>query len=548
MNRRFDYLVVGSGLAGLYAALRASAYGTVGLLTKSGLTESNSYHAQGGIAAVTDKDDYPRYHFDDTVTAGRGLCDAPAVDILVNEGPDRIREIVAEGMRFDVGESGELALGLEGGHHRRRILHAGGDATGMRLTSFVLEQVRRCPSVSLFADCALFELLVTDGVCDGVRAWDETKEEEVIFLAGHTILATGGSAALYNRTTNPGTTTGDGAAVAWQAGCSLEDMEFIQFHPTALVHPQAPGFLISEAVRGEGARLLNLHGERFMAGAHELAELAPRDVVAQHIDRQIRREGKGYVWLSLSHLDPQAVRSRFPTICAKCAELGIDMTDRIPVAPAAHYTVGGVRTDACGRTELRHLYVCGELASTGIMGANRLASNSLIECLVFGRRAVEDTLPGHSGVRTESLGDYIPASYADPEAKAACGALRSEVSALLSEYAGIVRTAAGLRTGLAGLDRLEALLPDGIREDGRREVWTRISRNLLLTARLIMQGALYREESRGCHYREDFPAENERFRVHTVQRRGRPMEELAVVESGEIQSSRRRLQDGGQQG
>lgn len=527
MRRHFDYLVVGSGLAGLYAAYCAAKHGKVGLLTKSALTESNSYFAQGGIAAVTDKDDIPQYHFEDTIIAGRGLCDAPAVRILVNEGPQRIQEIIRAGMQFDIAESGELALGLEGGHHRRRILHAGGDATGRLVTQFVLNQVCANADIAMFPNCTLVDLLVSEGHCDGVRCWNFETQQEDLFLAGQTILACGGSAAIYQRTTNPQSTTGDGVAIAWRAGCEIEDMEFIQFHPTAIVHPQGDSFLVSEAVRGEGAHLINLHGERFMVGAHELAELAPRDVVAQHIDRQIRQEGKGYVYLSLQHLDPQKIRSRFPTIDAKCRELGIEMTDRIPIAPAAHYTVGGVRTDEFSQTNIRHLYVCGELASTGIMGANRLASNSLIECLVFGKRAIEHTLAGNPGERTAAAGQYGERLYADPAGEALYKRVRERVAAILSEHAGLVRSGEQLQ---AALDELEELRRTQLPEQSgdRQNVYEAMSDNLCRTASLILTGALTRRESRGCHCRKDYPKEMQEFRVHLIQQKGQPIREVPV--------------------
>ena len=526
MRRHFDYLVVGSGLAGLYSAYCAAQHGKVGLLTKSTLTESNSYFAQGGIAAVTDKDDIPQYHFEDTIIAGRGLCDAPAVRILVNEGPERIQDIIRAGMQFDVSESGELALGLEGDHHRRRILHAGGDATGRLVTQFVLNQVREHPNIEVFPNGTLVDLLVTDGRCDGVRCWNFDRDEEDVFTASHTILACGGSAAIYKRTTNPQSTTGDGVAIAWRAGCEIEDMEFIQFHPTAIVHPKGDSFLVSEAVRGEGAYLVNMHGERFMVGAHELAELAPRDVVAQHIDQQIRQEGTGYVYLSLQHLDPQKIRSRFPTIDAKCKELGIEMTDRIPIAPAAHYTVGGIRTGEYGQTNIPHLYVCGELASTGIMGANRLASNSLIECLVFGKRAIDYTLPGRPGFREQPVADYALTLSADAQKAGSYQAVRNEVATLLSDHAGLIRTEEGLQTALTELEAVQARCQ--AETVSSRDVYDEMSRNLCDTARLILTGALCRRESRGCHYRKDFPKEEASFRVHLIQQQGKPVQEIPV--------------------
>lgn len=527
MERHYNYIIIGSGLAGLYTALEASRSGSVALLTKSGLTESNSYHAQGGIAAVTDKDDIPQYHFDDTITAGRGLCDEPAVRILVNEGPSRINEIIGMGMKFDITESGELALGLEGGHHRRRILHAGGDATGRMITSFVLEQVKKSSNIDIFSDCMLVSLLTEGNRCDGARCWNTDRDEEEIFTADTTILASGGSSAIYRRTTNPSTTTGDGVAIAYDAGCEVEDIEFIQFHPTAIYIPGGESFLVSEAVRGEGARLYNLAGERFMVGAHELAELAPRDVVAQKIDQQIRKEGKGYVYLSLKHLDPQYIIKRFPTIYAKCKELGIDFTDRIPIAPAAHYTVGGIRTDEYGRTGIENLYICGELASTGIMGANRLASNSLIECLVFGKRAVSDSLKNKG---RNQFGKYAPKLFIDKSLEQLYLDTANRIASIVTECAGIVRNADLLKKGLADLENIkrETESITGSKEGYADEIYSNRIRHLITTATLIMNGALFREESRGCHFRSDYPCEREEFHCHTIQKKGSAISKTEV--------------------
>ena len=518
MEDRYDYLVVGSGLAGLYSALLASRHGKVGLVTKMDMSDSNSYNAQGGIAAVSDKDDIPRYHFEDTVVAGRGLCDYPSVNILVNEGPELIKDLIDRGMHFDVTETGELALGLEGGHHRRRILHAGGDATGRLVTSFVLGLVLKEPSIEIIPHCSLAGLLVTDGECDGVICWDSSKGCERLFYSRHTILASGGTAAIYGRTTNPSTTTGDGLAIAYNAGCLIEDMEFIQFHPTAIAKEGCPSFLVSEAVRGEGAHLLNLKGERFMAGAHELAELAPRDVVAQMIDRQIRAEGKGYVYLSLAHLDPGMIKSRFPTIYAKCREFGIDMCDRIPVAPAAHYTVGGVRCNENSETDIRNLYVCGEIASTGIMGANRLASNSLIECMVFAQRAIRHSLsvPAEEG----GMRRYEAYLKCRPENRDMYLETRSRIARIMSEYAWIVRDEAGLTKGLGELESLRGHI-ESLGGYGSDEVYSGMCSNLITSASLIVRGALFRKESRGCHYRSDYPSESRDFEVHTLQQKGR---------------------------
>ena len=521
MTRNYDYIIVGSGLAGLYAAHQASKYGKVALLTKSDIRESNSYFAQGGIAAVTGENDAPRFHFQDTITAGRGLCDYPAVDALVNEGPARIQEIINEGMHFDT-ENGSLALGLEGGHHQKRILHAGGDATGRMITNFVIDKVEQSPAIDIFDNHAVVELLTDSEGCYGVRVWNFNEGKEEVYTGHNVFLTAGGASAIYKRTTNPHTTIGDGLALAYAAGCEIEDMEFIQFHPTAIYTPTGEAFLVSEAVRGEGAHLLSQKGARFMEGKHELAELAPRDVVAQCIFRQMQENGEDFVYLSLKHLDPEMVKRRFPNIFEKCRELGIDMTDKIPVAPAAHYTVGGVKTDLRGRTNLPHLYVCGELASSGIMGANRLASNSLIECLVFGKRAVEDSLRNR---RTSPVPETPPRFTLDNGKKESYLRLKNEIADLMTRHAGIIRNEAGLRAGLERLNRLEA-------EHGRGEpdeYYAAASRNLLTVARLIIRSALFREESRGGHFREDYPEADDAFLCHIIQQSGRDIRTAPVV-------------------
>ena len=520
--RYYDYIIVGSGLAGLYAAFKASAFGKVAMLTKSDITASNSYFAQGGIAAVTDEDDAPALHFEDTIIAGRGLCDYPAVNILVNEGPLRIQELIDEGMHFDM-EDGSLALGLEGGHHKKRILHAGGDATGRMVTSFMIEKVKNSPNITIFENHSVIDLLQKSGKCFGVRAWDIDKSEEQLFYGTNIFLTLGGTSAIYKRTTNPDTTIGDGLALAYNAGCEIADMEFIQFHPSAIYTESEEAFLISEAVRGEGARLINQNGERFMPAIHELAELAPRDIVAQSIYRQMQKYDQEYVWLSLKHLAPEMIRHRFPNIFEKCRELGIDMYDRIPVAPAAHYTVGGVRTDVYGATNIDHLFVCGELASSGIMGANRLASNSLIECLVFGQRAVEATRKN----KPETEIPEFPTRYhCNPAMAAGYVQLKKDISRIMTNHAGIIRTETSLQNGLEQLKRLEGKL-----SNDPNEYYSRISHNLVTVAKLIISSALYRKESRGGHYREDFPASDDRYLYHIVQEKNREIRTVPINKS-----------------
>jgi L-aspartate oxidase len=366
--QKFDYIVVGSGLAGLYAAYKASFKGSVAVITKSFVRESNSFNAQGGIAAVTSFEDDPQIHKSDTLIAGRGLCEESAVDVLVHEGPDRIEEIIADGMQFDT-VNGALALGLEGGHHKRRILHAGGDSTGRWITEFVISKVEEKENIQVYENTSLLDLLVQNGECYGVRCWTEDpalgesrheKEKgcEVLLYANNVFLTSGGTSAIYSRTTNPQTTIGDGLAVAYKNGCRIMDMEFIQFHPSGLyLEDSSRAFLISEAVRGERAHLLGKDGRRFMVPIHELAELAPRDIVARSIYKQMKADGMPYVTLSLKHLDKEMILKRFPGIYAQCKEFGYDLTQEIPVAPAAHYSGGGVMSNNNGRTDVKRVYV-----------------------------------------------------------------------------------------------------------------------------------------------------------------------------------------------
>lgn len=489
-----DVLVIGAGLAGLYAALRAAEYGSVSLLTKTSLSETNSAWAQGGIAAAVDESDSPQLHREDTLKAGRGLCDERAVDVLVREGLQSIKELEALGVQFDRTPTG-YELGREGGHSRRRIVHAGGSATGQRVVAQLSELVLQNSKIRLIEHAPVIDLLTSDGVCVGAQALCEGRTR--IFLARVTILATGGAAALYLRTTNPPGTTGEGIALAYRAGAELADLEFIQFHPTALAVPTARNFLISEAVRGEGAYLLNERGERFMLKYDERAELAPRDVVARAIFEEMHTLKTDHVFLSLRHLDPALVRTRFANIYEICLQHGFDLTrDLIPVAPAAHYTIGGVRTDLWGETTVKNLFAIGEVSCTGVHGANRLASNSLLECLVFARRAVA------AAVRTEASlplkRSFIPAEVPknDPQSL-------EQIKQIMTRYVGLVRDRAHLEYALRELSPLKT--------------------DQALVARLIAQSALFRTETRGVHARADFPHEDPAFQAHTIVQKDRPL-------------------------
>jgi L-aspartate oxidase len=471
---RTDVLVLGAGLAGLYGALRAAAQGArVTLVTKGSLQASNSYLAQGGVAAAIGRGDSPADHAADTIAAGRGLCDPAAVDVLVAEGPERIADLEHLGVRFDRARGGDYLLGREGGHGRRRILHAGGTATGAAIAGTLIARVAAEPRIEVMEHTAAIALAAAGDGCAG--AWllghDELRPAE----ARMTLLATGGACALYARTTNPAGATGDGIALAHRAGAAVRDMEFVQFHPTALAGT-GRAFLISEAVRGEGGWLLDGDGNRFMAGLDPAAELAPRDVVTQAV--QALLDAGGSASLSLRHLDGARVRRRFPNLVAGCAEAGLDLTrDPIPVAPAAHYLMGGVATDLHAATSLPGLYAGGECAATGVHGANRLASNSLLECFVFAHRAVDHGLAAEA-VRAD------PGPPPDrPLARAPLPELRRRMWA----EAGPVRDA-------AGLGRLSDWLAD------------QPASNPVLVAGLIADAARRRTESRGGHLRRDFPA------------------------------------------
>lgn len=509
--KTFDTIVVGSGLAGLTAAYHASKKGSVAIITKSQLDISNSYYAQGGIAAVTAPEDSFESHIQDTLTAGRGLCDLDAVQILVSEGQHCVQELISLDMEFDK-ENGEFVLGLEGGHSHRRILHAGGDATGKGLTLFMLKRVQEQSSISVFEYTTVIELLVSDQVCLGVQAFDFVSGKNLIFKSKSTIIATGGLSRIYDRSTNPHTATGDGIALAYNAGAKLADIEFIQFHPSALYIPGEEAFLISEAVRGEGAWLFAPNGERFMPPIHPLAELAPRDVVAHAIYTQMQMYHSDFVYLSLKHLNPEVIKKRFSTIYHTLLKYNIDLTsDLLPIAPAAHYMVGGIQTDLHGETNIKGLFACGEVASTGVMGANRLASNSLLECLVFGRRAAEKANQGE--LNTQQLPE-INEIHVDQANESLFLETKNQIASLMSKKAGIVRTAHKLKEALAELQEIEKSLPKQITEYNILKIKHNVD-----ICRLICESALIREESRGGHIREDFPDEKTEFCFHLIQQK-----------------------------
>jgi len=485
---RTRFLVVGSGVAGLHTAWRASADGDVMVLTKRSLFDSATAYAQGGIAAALGAGDSPELHRQDTLAAGAALCDAKAVEVLVEEGPARVRELATAGAHFDLEPGGNFKLGKEAAHSRRRIVHAHGDQTGAEVARTLIKRVKESPRIEVLEKARILDLIVEDGVTYGVRAAVAGKPVEI--LADATVLATGGLGQVYRYTTNPQVATGDGFAIAHRAGAKLADMEFVQFHPTALDTPENPLQLISEAVRGEGAVLLNEENERFMLKKHRLAELAPRDVVARAIFRE--RAGGRQVFLDARMLGP-SFEDRFPGIFAICRARGIDPSkDLIPVTPAAHYMMGGIITDLRGRSSLNRLYACGEVSRTGVHGANRLASNSLLEGLVFAERVARDMIDAKKLPTPPRKKAWdVPVLRDRGAAQVAADSIRQ----VMWDYCGIDRSAKGLRDGLAKLTEIESRLPVGATEE----------MNMVQTSLLIADAALLRKESRGGHYRSDFP-------------------------------------------
>jgi L-aspartate oxidase len=511
-----DFLVLGTGIAGLFTALKAAEHGTVTVLTKKKVADATTDYAQGGIAAAVGLGDSPELHLEDTLRAGHGLCDRAAVAVLVREGLECVMELTALGARFERNESG-FSLGREGAHSAGRILHAG-DATGAEIERALLFMVSSHPGIRVLEDIFVTDLLTADGTCHGVLGLDgRGGGQKMVFLARATVLATGGACQLYRNTTNPLISTGDGMAAAFRAGATLKDMEFIQFHPTALHHPGSPKFLISEAVRGEGAVLLNARGERFMESRHPRADLAPRDVVAAAIFDEIASQpgDLDHAWLDARCVGDR-FPERFPTINRACLRLGVDpRRDLIPVAPAAHYIMGGIATDLDGRTGIGGLFACGETACTGVHGANRLASNSLLEGLVFGRRIARvlgdaGSLPDPATLRrlphwrfAAAPGAAAGAATTPPGAAtgaAAPGRIRRGLQDLAWQRMGIIRDEAGLRQALAEIAGFEAE-----RDCTLETVEDLETANLLTVARLVATAALTRTESRGAHRRSDYP-------------------------------------------
>jgi L-aspartate oxidase len=508
-----DFLIIGSGVAGLRAAIELALHGNVLIVTKDRATESSTEYAQGGIAVALSDEDEIGIHFEDTLRAGDGLCREEAVKILVEEGPERIIELISWGAEFDK-EGIKLDFTMEAAHSRRRILHSHGDSTGREIVRVLLGKVSSFPSIETYPFSFTIDLIVKDGECHGAYI---LKGKEVISLfAKATILATGGAGQVFLRTTNPPVSTGDGMSVAFRAGAILEDMEFIQFHPTSLYSPLAPQFLLSEAMRGEGAVLRNIHKERFMDDYHPMAELAPRDIVSRAIISEMVKTNSDHVYLDLIHLGKEFLKNRFPRIYSTCLQYNIDITkELVPVSPAAHYVMGGVKTNTNSTTSLQGLYAAGEVACTGVHGANRLASNSLLEGLVFGARAGRAALK--SPITEEQLelscneitrhSSLVTRYSTIPDHEE----IRHELRKLMWERVGIIRCGESLgyaKKQLSGWSFIQKEIPLT-----RRELELK---NMLIVAQLITEAALLRKDSVGAHFRSDYPERDEEWQKHIV--------------------------------
>ncbi len=515
MDVRGDFLVIGSGIAGLRAAISLADAGDVVVLTKADPRESNTGDAQGGIAAALGPDDSPELHASDTMAAGDGLCVAEAVELLVREGPRYVRELIDWGAAFDRDGDGEPALGREGAHSVRRVLHAR-DATGREIARLLWSRVSAGRRIRVVDDAMATELAVRDGVCAGAE-FVTSRGERGSVAATQTLLATGGAGQVYRETTNPAIATGDGIAIAALAGARVADLEFVQFHPTVLSVDGAPRFLLSEAMRGEGARLINQAGEAFVQRYEPAGDLASRDLVSRAIVREAERTGAP-VYLTMAHLDPDFVRHRFPMIAQACAEAGLDLArDRVPISPAAHYIMGGVETDLDGRTSLPGLLAAGEVACTGVHGANRLASNSLLEGLVFGARAAEAMAAGPRAVKaraastmwTEPAGTVSDAArtFTVREESPSVPA-EQDVRDLMWRHAGLVRNRDGLEQAASRLAEWCAAVA-AARQDRMTDAAFRRVSSIVTVGFLIVRAALRREESRGGHFRADFPSRDD---------------------------------------
>lgn len=541
-TKYFDFAVIGSGVAGLRYALEVAKHGSVAVITKAEPHESNTNYAQGGVSAVLCPSDSVESHMHDTIVAGAYLCDEETVRVVCTEGPDRIRELIAMGASFDHGEDGNLHLAREGGHSHHRIVHAA-DMTGREIERALLEAVVNDPNISVFEHHFAIDLLTSqdgsDTICLGVDTLNTETLEVMRFISKVTLLASGGAGHIYPTTTNPMVATGDGIAMAHRAQAVISNMEFVQFHPTALADEGLPArptksrenaFLITEAVRGDGGILYNLGVERFMPLYDERAELAPRDVVARSIDDQLKKRNEKYVLLDISHKPREKILSHFPNIAAECLQYGLDITRQpIPVVPAAHYMCGGVRAGLLGETNVQGLYVAGEVACTGLHGANRLASNSLLEALVFARRAVQ---PSIDHMKTSKYDLSASNWWARPVVPLSLGSeamdrvlrmtrkVRKELQSIMWNYVGIVRSTTRLEFAEQKIGQLEAKWEEYLFQQCWEPTMVGLEacemRNLFCCAKLVISSALARHESRGLHYTIDFPHLEESMRLPTI--------------------------------
>ena len=489
MSMRTDFLVIGSGIAGLNFALLAAKHGSVVVATKKSKTNCATMHAQGGIAAVSAKSDSFESHIKDTLEAGRWACKKEAVELMVRSAPKAIEQLMELGVPFD-SDDGETCLGIEGGHSARRILHVK-DWTGEAIEKTFVKNIENEISIEVKENCTAICLIKGDGRCIGASFLQD--DEIVPIFSKTTFLATGGAGMVYSVTSNPETATGDGYAIARQAGCTIRNMEFVQFHPTTLNVPDAPHFLLSEALRGEGARLVNCQGKRFMENICPKAELAPRDVVTLAIARELKN---GQVFLDISHLDSETIQSRFPCIYNRCMGYGIDITQNpIPITPAAHFMCGGIRTDISGRTSIPGLYAAGEVAYTGVHGANRLASNSLLEAMVFSEKAAEEAVRFAGAHGIESAEKELP--KINDEVVTEIKKTKDRIRSLMWDKVGIIRTEKGLEEAFAEIEKIEADVISIYEKGINREIIE--LRNLIKVAKMITKMALKRKKSLGCH-------------------------------------------------
>ena len=510
MSLETDFIVIGSGVAGLRASIALAESGArVTVLTKDKASESNTEYAQGGVAVALSDDDKAELHEEDTLVAGAGLCDPEAVETLVSDGTKYIKQLIDWGIEFDR-DGGKLAFTQEAAHSRRRILHAHGDSTGKEIVRALIARARQEKRINLLPFANTESLLIADGRCVGVRFLDPILRAPRDIAAKAVILCTGGAGQLYLHTTNPPVATGDGMAMAYFAGAEMADMEFIQFHPTALSIDNAPRFLLSEAMRGEGGILRNAQGERFMERYDERLELAPRDIVSRSIVAEMRRTGSRNVFLDMTALDGTFLKERFPKIYETCKVYGLDIAkDQLPVSPASHYCMGGIRTDLRGRSTVAGLYAAGEVSCTGVHGANRLASNSLLEGLVFGARAGEAAVKDSCqwSVVSGQFSENPQSVIANPQSAIAT-AVKKRVKRVMWERVGILRDEASLKRALKEFDQIA------------KSNLSTSSANFVTLATLIAKAALWREESRGGHFRNDFPDQHEEWRVHSMQKLG----------------------------